>query len=208
MSRITIAGATTGADQATLSEAVARYAQEHPNVTVADKVTVKAVDEAGVPCEVEGSYQKDALGQIVFVVLGIVGRELGKFLKKKLASMKEKRVAKRTERRAAKGKSPILAAGDGTTAAGRYAALLAQGLLRELSPGIFSVAGGLTFNGKEKLMEYLGQGLEPAAETGGAPKARKARKAAPKKAAAKAPPPPPTKAAPKKAAPKKAAKKK
>lgn len=184
-----------GIDQRSLETAVKAYAEANANVSSAT-ITVGAKDSDGAEVQLEGVITRSPIGQVVFMVLSQVGKELAQRAVRGLAKRKADRLAKRNERRVANGKEP-LAPGQ-KTKAGRVIAktvealfgqLVAEGMVRDLGNGIYSRVGGMTYPNKEALLDALKDEVpakkKRATTKAAAPKKAAAKKAAPKKPARK-----------------------
>lgn len=189
-----------GIDAHSVESAVTAYATANSNVSSAS-ITVGAKDSDGNEVQLDGVFTRTPIGQVVFMVLGIVGKPLLERVRRGLAKRKAERLGRRNERRVAKGKAP-LAPGE-RTVAGKIIAdtvealfqrLLADGLIKELGNGIWTRVGGGTYATKNALMDALSAEVPKAT--------RKASTKAPAKATRKASNKAPAKAT-KKVAPKK-----
>lgn len=194
-----------GIDEASVSASVEAFAAANPLVSN-QTVTLDAKDEQGEAVQLQGAYTRSPLGEVVFMILSVLGREAVAAVRERRASRRHERLAARNERRVARGKKP-LAPGE-RTAVGKVIAAtvdalfgqrVKEGLIAEIAPGTYSMVGGRTYRGKEAVLEALQAELDAQAKEGA--------KAAPKKAASKARKKAPAKPA-KKATPKKAAGKK
>lgn len=198
MNKLTVQNVPQGIDEATVNDAVASFAEANQLVSNGT-VTIDAKDEDGDDVQLQGVYSRSPLGEVVFQVLSVLGRQVVNAVRERRASRRSERLAARNERRVAKGKRPLepgerTLAGKiiATTVEALFNERVANKLIAEIAPGTFSVVGGRTYRGKEAVLEVLQAELDAQAKAVGnavkneaAAKKSAAKKAAtPKKAAA------------------------
>lgn len=146
-----------------LHDAVAQYAAANPGISTADKVVLDVIGADGKPCQVEGALQRDIMGNVIFIVVGIVGR-LIKGLADKLRQPRDGKGpnAKREARRAGSRQQAVLEriynGNLPTDPEQRFQMFLDGGLLEKRGKG-FAMAGGLTFPTKAAVLEHLSKDL-------------------------------------------------
>jgi hypothetical protein len=185
MTKLNVQNVPQGIDGASVNASVEAFATTNPLVS-AEMVTLDAKDEQGADVQLQGSYTRTPLGEVVFMILSVVGRKVIAAVRERRASRRTERLAERNERRVARGKKP-LAPGERTvvgkiiadTVDALFDLRVKEKLIAEIAPGTFTVVGGRTYRGKEAVLQVLQEELDA--------QAKAEAKAAPKKAAKKAP---------------------
>lgn len=175
-----------------LETAALEYGAANPHVGTADNVKLTVIGADGKPCEVEGAFQRDVMGTIVFVVAGIVGRLVEKLLDAVKGNGPNARRAKRKEKSRRDGAlSAIYNGGLPAGAEERLAFFLANELAKKVGKE-YHLPGGKVFKTKALVLEHLAQvlpnddGEVPAPPADSKPAKETVAKAAPKVAKPKA----------------------
>ncbi len=151
-----------------LEKAVTDYGAANTGVAHADGVRLEVIGPDGNPCQVEGAFQRDMVGNLIFIALGLVGRVLNEAadrLFKRDGRSPNARRAQRRERSKQQGAFAAIYNGAlPDTPEERFAFLLGNDVIKKEGKG-YAMSGGRTFDTKAKVLEHLAQ-LAPAAESG------------------------------------------
>jgi len=156
---VNIVGYTDEATRKNLEVAVTEYGEDNPQVTQAPEVKLHFEDDDGEPMVVQGSFQRDALGTLVFILLKAAGDAIASAIERRgLRGKKNQRKDGRALVHAAEA-DPDLPADPQE----RYAYLEGKGLLQQLQSGYVALVGGRTFVNRAAVIAHFG---ELAAKTG------------------------------------------
>lgn len=152
-----------------MDEAVRSYGQSNPGVSHADDVKLQLVGANGEPCEVEGTFQRDAMGNLVFIALGIVGQfvkgAVERLFNREGRGPNARRAARKDGSKRQAALASLYAGGLPNTPEERLSFLLGNDVLKKQKGGSYTMQGGRSFKDKAEVLAHLAE--LPAAESGG-----------------------------------------
>jgi hypothetical protein len=152
-----------------MEEAVRSYGAANTGVSHADDVRLQLVGPDGKPCEVEGTFQRDPMGTLVFIALGIVGQfvkgAVERLFKREGRGPNARRAARKDGSKRQAALASLYGGGLPSDPEERLAFLLSNELLKKEKGGAFRMQGGRLFKNKAEVLAHLAE--LPATESGG-----------------------------------------